>query len=251
VGRVAEEGCNGTEGDGILPQMDGVLVMSVAWVSIGVAMACALVIAVDEVRHPQAMRVMNVVWPLTALYFSVFAVWAYFVLGRRRTRAAMASMGDRKGGGNTKPTLAEVAVGTSHCGAGCMVADVGCEFWIAMAGVTVLGSALWASFAIDFLAAWAVGIGFQYAAIKPMRAGLSVGGAVWAAVKADTLSIMAFQVGMYGWMALVYFKFFPGPHLTALDPRYWLMMQVGMMCGFATSLPMNRVLIGLGWKEAM
>ena len=241
--------CNGGSEGRILQGMD---LAMLAWVSIGVAAVCAVVIAVDEVRHPQAMGVMNVVWPVTALYFSVFAVWAYFVLGRRRTRAAMQAMGGMKSGsGNAQPTLAQVAVGTSHCGAGCMLADVGCEFWIAGAGITVLGSALWASFAIDFVAAWLVGIGFQYWAIKPMRQGIRVGGAIWAAMKADTLSITAFQVGMYGWMAVVYFKLFPGPHLTALDPRYWLMMQVAMMCGFATSLPMNRVLIGLGWKEAM
>lgn len=224
-----------------------------AWGSIGVAAVCALVIAVDEVRHPQAMGVMNVVWPVTALYFSVFGVWAYFVLGRKRTRAAMQAMDGMKMGGGSDgvPTLAQVAVGTSHCGAGCMLADVVSELSIAVAGVTLLGSALWAGFVFDFAAAWALGIVFQYAAIKPMRKGISAGQAIWAAIKADTLSIVAFQVGMYAWMALVYFKLFPGPHLTALDPRYWVMMQVGMICGFATSLPMNRVLIGVGLKEAM
>jgi hypothetical protein len=249
----------------------------VAWVSIGVAIVCALVIGVDEARHPQAMGVMNVVWPVTALYFSVFAVWAYFALGRKRTRAAMhqhpanpmsqkrdpsagsgQAMGhpgsagmEMDGDAGAKPTLAQVAVGTSHCGAGCVIADVACEFWIAAAGITLLGSALWAGFAIDFVAAWALGIVFQYWAIKPMREGISVGAAVVAAIKADTLSIVAFQVGMYAWMALMYFKLFRAPHLTAFDPRYWLMMQVAMVCGFATSLPMNRVLIGMGLKEAM
>jgi hypothetical protein len=29
------------------------------------------------------------------------------------------------------------------------------------------------------------------------------------------------------------------------------MMQAAMICGFATSLPMNRLLIGVGLKEAM
>ena len=53
------------------------------------------------------------------------------------------------------PTAAQVAVGTSHCGAGCMLADVACEFWIAAAGITLLGSALWAEYTIDFAAAWA------------------------------------------------------------------------------------------------
>jgi hypothetical protein len=39
-----------------------------------------------------------------------------------------------------------------------------------------------------------------------MRKDLSVGGALWAAVKAATLWMAAFQVGMYGWMALAYLK---------------------------------------------
>ena len=222
-----------------------------AWISIGVAFCCALVIVADEVRQPQAMGVMNVVWPVTALYFSVFAVWAYFALGRRHTREAMRSVEVPRGATNSPPTLAQVALGTSHCGAGCMIADVLCEFIIAAAGITLLGSALWAEFAIDFAVAWAVGIVFQYFSIRPMRTDLSAAGAVWAAIKADTLSILAFQVGMYCWMALVYFRLFPAPHLSAFDPRYWLLMQVAMICGFVTSLPMNRLLIGVGLKEKM
>jgi hypothetical protein len=228
-----------------------------AWVSIGVAVLCALVIALDEVRHPQAMGVMNVVWPVTALYFSVFAVWAYFSLGRKKTRAATQRMGGMAMGHEPMsarqepPTMAQVAVGTSHCGAGCMIADVFAEFGIATTGITLLGSTLFASYALDFVAAWALGVVFQYFAIKPMRKGLSVWGTIWAAVKADTLSIVSFQVGMYAWMALVYYKLFDAPHLTAFDPRFWLMMQVGMVCGYATSFPMNRLLIGVGLKERM
>jgi hypothetical protein len=80
---------------------------------------------------------------------------------------------------------------------------------------------------------------------------LSPGEGIVAAIKADTLSILAFQVGMYAWMALVYFVFFPGPHLKPFDRRYWRMMQIGMICGFATSYPMNWWLLRAGLKEAM
>jgi hypothetical protein len=220
----------------------------VAWISIALAVVCALWIAVDEVRHPQAMSVMNVVWPVTALYFSVFAVWAYYKLGRPRARDAMAHSGKAMEKGEV--SASQVALGTSHCGAGCMIADVVCEFGIAAAGLTLLGSVLWAEYAIDFAAAWALGIVFQYFAIKSMGK-MSVGQALLAAVKADTLSILAFQVGMYAWMALVYFKLYPGPHLTAFEPVYWLTMQAGMICGFMTSFPMNWLLIRVGLKEAM
>jgi hypothetical protein len=231
-----------------------------AWISLGIALICALFIVADETKRPQKMAVMNVVWPISALYFSIFAVWAYLVWGRRKTKRAMADKGqgvsdehgsERKPKSKPKaPTGSQVAVGTSHCGAGCTLADVVCEFAIAAAGITLLGSVLWAEYTIDFAVAWAVGIVFQYFSIKPMR-NLSVGEGILAAIKADTLSILAFQVGMYGWMALVYFVLFPGPHLTPFDVRYWLMMQIGMICGFATSYPMNWWLIRAGLKEAM
>ena len=231
---------------------------TLAWISIGIAFFSAIVIAVDEVRRPQAMGIMNVVWPVTALYFSVFGLWAYFALGIRKSAAAMqqkaASGGKMQMGGDpdAPPTVAQVAEGTSHCGAGCMIADVGTEFAIAAAGLTLFGSMLWAEYTLDFLVAWALGIVFQYFAIKPMRKDLSPGGAIWVAIKADTFSILAFQVGMYLFMALVYFKLFPAPHhLTPFDSRYWLMMQIAMICGFCTSFPMNRLLIALGLKEKM
>ena len=227
----------------------------IAWISIGIAVACAIIIAVDELRRPQQMGVMNIVWPVSALYFSVFAVWAYFKLGVPKSKAAMQRMRaagkDMHKDQDAPPMLSQVAVGTSHCGAGCMIADMGTEFAIAAAGLTLFGSVLWAEYTLDFIVAWALGIVFQYFAIRPMRPKLSVGGAIWAAIKADTLSILAFQVGMYLFMALVYFKLFTHPHLTPFDPRYWLMMQIAMICGYATSFPMNRFLIGSGLKEKM
>ena len=224
----------------------------IAWISLGLAFASALVIVQDELRHPQTMAIMNIVWPLTALYFSVFAVFAYYRTGRKKAKDARQPQSTSKtSGSNIAPTLTQVAVGTSHCGAGCTVADVCTEFGIAASGLVLFGSVLWTEYALDYVVAWAVGIAFQYFAIKPMRDDLSRMGAVWAAIKADTLSITAFQVGMYAWMAFVFLKLFPAPHLSPFDPRYWLMMQIAMLCGFATSFPMNRFLIAKGLKEAM
>jgi Domain of unknown function (DUF4396) len=228
-----------------------------AWISIALALASAFWIALDTVRRPQPMAVMNVVWPVSALYFGVFAVWGYYVLGRPKAGAAAHRMHPPGGPHHAAqpmrrptPTFAQVAVGTSHCGAGCALADLACDFAIGATGFTLLGSRLLTEYVVDLLAAWALGVVFQYFAIKPMS-NLTPGQALAAAVKADTLSILAFQVGMYAWMALVYFVFYPSPHLTPFDPRYWLTMQAAMICGFATSFPVNRWLIRAGVKEAM
>lgn len=231
---------------------------AIADASIGIAILCAIGIAVDEIRRPQKMGVMNVVWPVSALYFSVFAVWAYVRFGHASADSRQHTMqmdgmqqraGDKQHG---DPAWQQVAKGTSHCGAGCMIADVCSEFGIASAGITLFGSMLWAEYAIDFAAAWALGILFQYFAIRPMRQDHGPGGVVLAAIKADTLSILCFQIGMYAWMALTYFVLFPAPHhLTPFQPAYWLMMQIAMVLGFGTSYPMNRLLIRKGLKEAM
>ena len=231
----------------------------VAWIALCIAFTCAAVIVVDEIRHPQKMWIMNIVWPVTALYFSVFALWAYFLISRKLAPGAMKSISNQHLGVSERrqdqhnrpaPTRTQSALAASHCGAGCVLADIVTEFALFAIGAKLLRSELYASYLWDFLVAWTVGIVFQYFTIKPMRS-LTVGEGIWAAIKADTLSICAFQIGMYGWMALVFFKFFPYPHLHPNEPAYWLMMQVAMICGFATSLPVNRFLIKIGWKEAM
>lgn len=193
----------------------------IAWGSLILAFLCAAIIAVDEIRHPQKMWIMNVVWPVTALYLSVFALWAYFAKGRALSKDAMQSMSkeqmdqhmrQQQEQARRSPTWSQTALSDSHCGAGCVLADIATEFTVFGLGATLLGMVLYASYLWDFIAAWLLGIVFQYFTIKPMRH-LSVGGGIWAAIKADTLSILTFQVGMYGWMALVFFKFFPQPHL--------------------------------------
>src|ERR1700733_9714174 len=101
----------------------------IAWVSIGLAVLSAGVSAVDEVRRPQKMGVMNLVWPITALYLSVIAVWWYWRVGRRMAAGSAMEMGGRghgaMGGSETgSPTFGQSALATSHCGAGCVLGDL-------------------------------------------------------------------------------------------------------------------------------
>lgn len=103
---------------------------------------------------------------------------------------------------------------------------------------------------LAFLFAYILGIVFQFFTIVPMR-GLSFGKGLVAAVRADTISITLFQVGMYAWMALSFFVFFPNPHLEPGMAVFWFMMQIAMLVGYFTALPANSWLIRRGWKEKM
>ncbi|WP_243634804.1 DUF4396 domain-containing protein [Roseicella frigidaeris] len=94
---------------------------------------------------------------------------------------------------------------------------------------------------------------FQYFTIKPMR-NLSVGAGLVQAVKADALSLTAWQVGMHGFMAfasLYFFRHLLGVRLETNSVEFWFMMQLAMICGFVTSYPVNWWLIRNGIKEKM
>jgi hypothetical protein len=227
------------------------MLVTIAWISIGIAIASALIILIDEARHPQSMAVMNAVWPVTALYLSGFGLWWYFSTGRKMARdSSGGKMGHMHGDADAPPTWPQSLLAGSHCGAGCALADIIVEFAIFALSLKIAGSTLAASYVWDLAGAWLLGIVFQYYSIKPMR-NLSVGGAIVAAIKADTLSILAFQIGMYAWMAVTYFLLFPAPHLEPVSPVFWLMMQIGMVLGLLTTTPMNRWLVSVGIKEKM
>ena len=138
----------------------------------------------------------------------------------------------------------------SHCGAGCTLGDIIAEFAVFGLGASIAGLTLGAEYIGDYVAAVALGIVFQYFAVAPMR-GLSLRKGLAEAAKADVASLTAFEVGLFGWMALMTFVFFPAPHLTPASPVYWFMMQIGMIAGFFTAWPVNAWLIRAGIKEAM
>jgi hypothetical protein len=72
---------------------------------------------------------------------------------------------------------------------------------------SIFGDRIFAAWIVDYIFAYAFGIVFQYFTIAPMR-GLSFGQGIVAAVKADTLSLTAWQIGMCGFMAIAYFLIF-------------------------------------------
>ena len=236
--------------------------LAIAYLLLGAI--CAAGIAMDEVRHPQHMGIMNVVWPVTALFGTAWVVWQYSAYGRLATRAkADAAMQRDAPPPNKTRTPFPVMVGTAalHCGSGCTLGDI-CAEWLIFAAPAIAVAFGWhglfkdrifAVWVVDYLFAYVFGIVFQYFTIAPMR-GLSLGPGIVAAVKADTLSLTAWQVGMYGFMAIAYFVIFRigfGVTLQTNTPSFWFMMQIAMMCGFATAYPVNWWLLRSGIKEAM
>ena len=219
--------------------------------SLCVAGLCALTIAADLVFHPQKMWIMNIVWPVTALYAGPLALLTYLKAGRPSARQSVTTAEEKgeKNPGMQKPFWLTVAVGATHCDSGCALGDLVAEWFTFAVPLVIFGSKVFGGWVIDYICAYLLGIVFQYFSIKPMK-DLSPGQGVWAAIKADTLSLTAWQIGMYGWMAIVTFIIF-GHEIEKTTPVFWFMMQIAMLCGFCTAYPVNWWLIRTGIKEAM
>jgi hypothetical protein len=212
--------------------------------------ACAIFIALDEIGHRQHMAIMNAVWPLCALFGTVFVLAAYFAYGRTLHAHS-----------KNPPFAVSVGIAAAHCGSGCTLGDLVAE-WLAylVPSVAVLfgwqslfAEKMFAVWVLDFILAFSFGILFQYYAIVPMRK-LSPAQGIAAALKADALSLIAWQAGMYGFMAVAQFYLFGHllhARLDVASAEFWFMMQIAMMCGFVTSYPVNWWLIRAGIKEKM
>jgi hypothetical protein len=267
-------------------------VVAWTYLSVCFACAAGIAYDIAFNHRRQPMAVMNAVYPITALYLGPFALAFYWRWGRAAARAAVAPMSahqrspsqpapahgsgtmlmdegkeaDPGPGSPAQPVAADarprpgerprprwvmMATEVSHCGSGCSLGDVISEFAIFWLGLSIAGVTLWAEYIGDYILALALGIVFQYFAIAPMR-GLGLKDGLKAATKADFISLTAFEIGLFGWMAIMAFVLFPAPHLlTPSSASFWFLMQIGMIIGFASSWPANVWLVKRGIKVPM
>lgn len=189
---------------------------------------------------------MEAVWPLTALYAGPAAVAAYIRWGRPMSPRWMKQPGHGMRG---KPFWAGTAVSATHCGAGCVLGDLVAEWTVFAAALQLAGLALPVEYPFDYARP-------QLGDLVPVlrhRAHAPPGGRRGAQARgqADFLALSAFEIGLFGWMAIMQLVLFPSPHLPADSAAFWFLMQVGMLIGFATTYPMNWWLIRHGIKEVM
>ncbi|UOQ84379.1 DUF4396 domain-containing protein [Gracilibacillus salinarum] len=214
----------------------------ISWIALSIGIASSIIILIDIIRHPQMMTIMNVVWPINGWFFGPFAIWSYYKWGR--LKAKNLDIEDKRG------QAAKVFMSTSHCSSGCTLGDaVGVPF-VAITGLTIAGSTLFTHYTVQFILAYLFGILFQFYAIYPMHKDKGVSHAIKTAIKADSFSLIAFEIGMFGWMAIVHFLLFTQPP-EPTTATYWFMMQIAMILGFLTSYPANWLLVKKGLKEAM
>lgn len=273
---------------------------TIAMLSVIIGIVSAVVIALDVARYSQSMKIMNIVWVLTALWSGIFGLIAYFWFGRlKKENVGTMTAADEKMGekmpmdemagmpnmdmgsitemksktmvqmssmpmpmpmemGQTstikmmrqRPKWQAITLSTLHCGAGCTLADIAGEWLLYLTAITIGGSLFLSSVVVDYILALIIGVYFQYAAIKSMSK-LPTNKIIAKAFKADVLSLTAWQIGMYGFMAIAIFVIFPLQTLPKDSWMFWFMMQIAMFFGFLFSFPINLLLIKVKIKTSM
>ena len=181
-----------------------------AWAYIAVAVLSAAFIAVDIFGrgNRQSSSAMNAVWPVSALYLGPIAVWLYRRWGQRRDAPTVAATGLA---GGAASALAHLVAVPLVIASGLTIAGI--DLWVMILVIAVLATALLAAFEV------AAGKRVAFAAVLGF------------------VTVLAFDVGMGGWMLLLHFS----ENMPAASTMaFWFLMQFGIVLGTLTALPVVR-----------
>ena len=197
----------------------------VAWAFLVLAALSAAAIGYDIYaggrRHNSLAA--ELVWVGSALYLGPAALALYARQGRTPATSGRAPAA-RRGAG--RPT--RVSDGLPGGTASAIAHVIGVPLVIA-SGLTIAGIDLWVMILV--IGALAIALLFAYERIAaPTGARVGAGAAAAAAV----LTVLAFDVGMGGWMLLLHFNALMPP---ATEASFWFLMQLGIVLGLVTGYP--------------
>ena len=215
----------------------------VSWFFVGIALLSAAYIAYDiyDRGHRQRVGPMNAVWPATGLYLGPLAVWAYLRYGRPRSEKWQAE----HGAAPEKDLSAAAVTGGIPGGVASLVGHVIGVPLIVLSGATLAGLDLWAMIAAVAVIATAFLFAYEYFFSTVPARRLSGGQGLGVAALISLATVLAFDVGMGGWMLFLHFGWVM-PSVT--DVTFLFLMQVGLILGFLTGYPMVRFLLARGVK---
>ncbi len=215
----------------------------VATVFVALAVLTAVAVAYDIYGrgHHQPVRSMEAVWALSALWLGPIALPLYARTGRPRSQKWQSE--HPTGGG--LGLSAAAASGGLPGGAASLVGHVLGVPLVLAAGWSLFGVDMFAMIAVIAVLAIAMLFAFEYATVDRRDVG---GKTVGAALLVATLTVLAFDLGMGGWMLVLHFNELMPP-LTSVN--FLFLMQVGIVLGFLTGYPVVALLLKRGTKVAV
>ncbi len=199
----------------------------VAWIYIAFSLLSAALIIADiyVARRRHVSVATELVWITSALYLGPFALPLYLRLGRTHASSTVAA--------GTEAGPASTAVAVLPGGGASAVAHLIAVPFVVAVGWTIAGMAMWPMILV--IAVLVIAMLAVYERVASRRAtgqarGLTIGAALVAAV----ITVVAFDVGMVGWMLLLHFNGLMPP---VTEGTFWFLMQLGVIVGLMTGYP--------------
>lgn len=214
---------------------------AVSWVFVGVALLCAAALLYDIYGrgYRQPVRAMEAVWPVSALYFGPLALLVYARWGRPRSEKWQGEHGAPL----ERSVPAEATARGITGGAASTVAHFIGVPLVVVSGLTIAGLDLWAMILVIAVIAAALLFCFEYFVSSSLGGGLFPGKELGAALAIALGTVLAFDIGMGGWMLVLHFFWImPAP----TDVAFLFLMQIGLVLGFLTGYPLMSWLAARG-----
>ena len=201
-----------------------------AWIWFGVCLLSAAVLAYDIYGrgHRQQPRVMEPVWPISALFLGPVALLLYSRWARSHNSAAGTSR------------FARIVLALLPGAAASTVAHLIGVPVVFGAGWTIAGLSLWAVALFILVLATALLFVFEYLALSQARQDRPTGRQTASLFLGSLFTVLAFDLGMVGWML---FLFTTDTMKPTTNVVFTLQMQVGMVLGMLTAAPIAAWLV--------
>ena len=215
-------------------------VQPLATIFVTLSVLAALAVAYDIYGRGYRQRAVAIegVWIISALWLGPFALPLYARAGRSRTATWHAEhTADQPLGLAT-----ESASGSLPGAAASTISHVLAVPFVLATGLSLFGVPMYAMIVIILVLAIAMLGAFEYATANRRKVG---GMSVATALVVATVTVVAFDLGMVGWMLVLHFtELLPSPG----SVNFLFLMQIGNLLGLLAGLPVVAFLLSRGVK---
>ncbi len=201
----------------------------VAWTYIALSLLSVAVVAADiylaRRRHDSVAS--ELVWMTSGLYLGPFAIPVYLNRGRAGNASSTSAHGDAR-------TADASAVSVLPGGGASAVAHLIAVPFVVAIGWTIAGLAMWPMIlVIAFLVIVMLAV-YERTASRRAHSGHTRGLSIGAAIATAVITVVAFDIGMVGWMLLLHFN---NAMPAVTESTFWFLMQLGVIAGLVTGYP--------------
>ena len=214
--------------------------LATTWVALSVLVALAVAFDIYARGYRQRSVAVEAVWVISALWLGPFVLPLYAKAGRSRSAKWKA----QQAADRPLDLATETAAGSLPGAAASTISHVVAVPFVLATGLSLFGLPMYAMIGIILVLAIAMLWAFEYATANRHKVGAM---SVATALAVATVTVVAFDVGMVGWMLVLHFtELLPAPG----SVNFLFLMQIGNLLGFVAALPVVAYLLKRRVKPA-